>query len=154
MAAQVSPHDVHEAFRETCLAKGVPELARLMGISPGVLYNKCNADGDEKEHNKPTVRDLVLAQVITGDKRITQAMARLMGGVFIDLSGTTRVSDEALLDLVAAWMKEQGELFARWQECYSDGRICADDVAKIRKEAHDVLQAVLTFVHRVEAMQT
>ena len=77
--------DVHEAFRRTCYAYGIEELATLMGMSQGVLYNKANLQ--DHNHHKPTLQDAVLAQVVTDDKQITQAMAHLMGGVFIDLSG-------------------------------------------------------------------
>ncbi|MGE0358637.1 MAG: phage regulatory CII family protein [Burkholderiales bacterium] len=144
------PKDVQRAFRDTCFAFGVPELAALMAMKPGVLYNKCEL---EEHHHKPTLQDLLLVQVATGDKRITHAMAQLMGGVFVDLSSLKGSSDEAILDLVSEWMKEQGELFARWQEAYGDGHISPADFKRIRKEAFDVLGAVLAFVSRVEGMQ-
>lgn len=150
--SRTAPKDVHEAFRATCyeFAPGVDQLAALMGVSPKVLYNKCNCN--ESSHYQPTARDLVLSQVITGDKRVTRAMAHLMGGVFVELA-PAHVSDEALLDLVAEWMKEQGDLFAAFHVAYGDGRIDARDLKDIRKEIFDVLQAVMTFLKRMEAMQ-
>ena len=145
--------DVQEAFRATCYAKGIEDLAPLMGLSPGVLYNKCNAH--ETSHHKPTLKDAVVVQVVTGDKRLTHAIARLMGGVFIDLAGVTAEgADSAVLDLVVGWMKEQGELFASFQRAYADGEIDAQDVRAIKREAYDVLQAILGFVARVERLQT
>ncbi len=143
---------VHEAFRRTCHAFGVEQLAIKMGVSAGVLHNKCNLN--ESSHHKPTFRDLVLAQAITSDKQITQALAHAMGGVFVDLSALQEQSDEALLDLVSCWMKEQGDLFAAWQECYGDGRISADDSTRLRKESSELLRAILHFVTRVEGMQS
>lgn len=145
------PKDVHQAFRDTCYEFGVERLASLMGISRGVLYNKC--DVGDSQHHKPTLQDVVLVQVITADKRITHALSRLFGGVFVDLSGIQGQSDEALLDLVATWMREQGELFARWQEAYGDGRISSRDYKAIRKEALDVVAAVMAFITRVEGIQ-
>lgn len=145
------PRDVLQAFHDTCFTFGVEELAGLMGVSRGVLYNKC--DVGEGQHHKPTLQDALLVQVITGDKRIAQAMSRLLNGVFVDLSGMQAQSDEALLDLVAVWMKEQGDLFARWQEAYGDGHISQADYRRIRKEALDVVAAVMTFVARVEGLQ-
>lgn len=144
--------DVQEAFRATCFEFDVAELAPLMGMSPGVLYNKCNAN--DSSHHKPTLQDLVLSQVITRDKRATHALARLMGGVFIDLSGLKSASDQAVLDIVTAWMKEQGDLFAAFHEAYGDGVIDARDYKRIRKEAFDVLEAVMTFLKRIEGMRS
>lgn len=145
--------DVHEAFRRTVYAwaPGVEDLALRMGKTPGVLYNKANLN--EPQHHQPTLQDAVVIQVVTGDKQITGAMARLMGGVFIDLTGITGEGDAALLDLVTAWMREQGELFASFHEAYGDGVIDAADFRKIRKEAFDVLQAVLSFLQRVQGLQ-
>lgn len=153
-AGRAAPKDIQEAFRATCYgyAPGVEHLAALMGMTPGVLYNKCNVN--DSSHNQPTARDLVLVQVITGDKRVTHALANLLGGTFVDLAGITARGDDAVLDLVAAWMKEQGDLFAAFQEAYSDGVIDAKDFKRIRKEAYDVLQAVMSFVARVEAMRS
>lgn len=151
---RAAPKDVHEAFRATVYAQErVEDLAALMGLSPGVLYNKANCN--DTSHNQPTARDLVVAQVVTGDKRITHAMAACMGGVFVDLAPLRPGNcDQAILDLVAAWMKEQGEVFARFEEAYGDGKLDAQDVKRIKAEAYDVLRAVLEFVRRVEAMQS
>lgn len=142
--------DVQEAFRATCFAADVPSLAAMMGTSPGVLYNKANTS--DSAHHKPTLADAVLVQLLTGDKRVTHAMARLMGGVFVELPRVHGFADQALLDLVAGWMKEQGELFAAFQAAYADGALDARDMKKLQREAYDVLQAVLCFVQRLEGI--
>ena len=57
--------NVFEAFRETVYRHGVEKLAPLIGLRPGTLYNK--ADADDESHNQPTLRDVVLLTQITRD---------------------------------------------------------------------------------------
>lgn len=147
--ATVTPH-VRHAFKDTVHAVDVAHLASLMGCSVHVLYNKANT---EDLHHKPTLDDAVMVQALTGDKRITQAMAATLGGVFVDLSGLDRVSDDALLELVADWMREQGEFFCVMQASLADGQVSAVELAKLRAEGQDVLRAVLTLVERLAGMQ-
>ncbi|MEQ1660296.1 MAG: hypothetical protein ABL896_16130, partial [Hylemonella sp.] len=55
----------YEAFKRLIYSNGVPYMARLMGLKPGSLYNK--ADADVESQAQPTLRDLVLATQNTGD---------------------------------------------------------------------------------------
>lgn len=57
------PTSPFEAFRQLAYTFGVAELAQHMGLKPGTLYNK--ADADEETHHQPTLRDVVLATRLT-----------------------------------------------------------------------------------------
>ncbi len=78
------PANPFEAFRQLAYSFGVVELATRMGLKPGTLYNK--ADADEETHHQPTLRDVILATRLTDDMRVIDALNESFGRASFDIS--------------------------------------------------------------------
>ena len=144
------PANVFEAFRQLAYAHGVPELAKAMGIKPGTLYNK--ADADEETHHQPTLRDIVLATELTGDMRVLDALDAQFGRAAFDVTPMAHVSDEALLELLTRLGSESGEFNGALHRALLEKRFTALDMAQVRAEAFDMVSALMTLVQRLEGL--
>jgi len=145
----VVPVNPYEAFRLVVYSHGVKELAERMGMSPGVLYNK--ADANVESQAQPTLRDLMAVTRETGDMRILESLNRLFDRGSYDLTPVPP-SDEALLELLAVVGSEQGAMCSALIRGLSDRRFTPDDFQAVRAEAFDVINAVLAFVQRTEGL--
>jgi hypothetical protein len=144
------PADPFEAFRQLVYGFGVPELAKLMVMKPGTLYNK--ADADEDTHHQPTLRDVVLATRLSGDMRVLDSLDEGFGRAAFDVAHLADVSDEALLDLLAKLGRESGEFHAELQMALSNRAFTTKNMGRIRAEAFDMVSALMTLVARLEGL--
>lgn len=144
------PANPFEAFRQLAYSFGVPELAQLMGIKPGTLYNK--ADADEDTHHQPTLRDVVLATRLSGDMRVLDSLDAQFGRAAFDVTPMAHVSDEALLELLTRLGSETGEFHAALHRALVDKRFSAEELCLIRAEAFDMVSALMTLVQRLEGL--
>jgi len=144
------PANPFEAFRQLAYSHGVVELAQLMGIKPGTLYNK--ADADEETHHQPTLRDVVLATRLTGDMRVLDSLNESFGRAAFDVIHMAEKSDEALLELVASLQVEEGEFYAAMRSALRSRRFTAQDFVLLRAEAFEVVSALMTLLTRLEGL--
>jgi hypothetical protein len=144
------PANAFEAFRQLAYSFGVPELAQCMGLKPGTLYNK--ADADEETHHQPTLRDVLLATRLTGDMRVLDAMDEQFGRAAFDVSHMDEQSDEALLELLASLGAESGEFHAALRQALADKRFSTQELVHVRAHAFDMVSALMTLVARLEGL--
>lgn len=144
------PANPFEAFRQLAYNFGVPELALKMGIKPGTLYNK--ADADEETHHQPTLRDVMLVTTLTGDMRVLDALNEHFGRAAFDTRPMGVMSDEALLELLTKIGLESGQFNAALHAALVDRKFTQKSVVAIRAEAYDVVSALMTLVNRVEGL--
>jgi len=145
-----APADPFEAFRQLVYGFGVVELAKLMAIKPGTLYNK--ADADEDTHHQPTLRDVLLATRLTGDFRVLDALDEAFGRAGFDVAHMAEVSDMALLELLTRLGKENGEFHGALAFALAGPSITPQHLAQIKAEAYDVVGALMTLVARLEGL--
>lgn len=144
------PISPFEAFKLAVYRYGVAELAAELGYRPGTLYNKADADADS--HAQPTLRDVVQVTRLTGDHSILDSLDRMFDRATFDISQKAPVSDQALLELLCQVGSEQGEMFSAVHKALEDKRMSRNDVELVRLEAHELISAVLDFLHRLEGM--
>lgn len=144
------PANPFEAFRQLVYTFGVVELAPQMGLKPGTLYNK--ADADEDTHHQPSLRDVVLATRLTGDMRVLDALNEHFGRASFDVTSMAQVSDEALLELLTKLGSESGEFHGALYAALVDKKFNTDNLNMIRAEAFDVVSALMTLVTRLEGL--
>jgi hypothetical protein len=144
------PANPFEAFRQLAYAHGVPELALLMGLKPGTLYNK--ADADEETHHQPTLRDVMLATRLTGDMRVLDSLNEQFGRAAFDVTPYANTSDEALLDLLLTLGQESGEFHGVTRSALIDRNFNRASLNVIRAEAFDMVSALMTLVARLEGL--
>lgn len=152
MAAKL-PLDIHEAFYRVVhdYPAGVAALAAKMGVSPKVLYNK--ADPGSDGNNKPTLADGVVATLLANDKRILHAFAHTVGEVCYPLPDLSNLSTDALLIALAHIQIRNGSFHHEIHDALSsDDRIDPKEFARIEREAHAYLAAVLEGVARMREM--
>jgi hypothetical protein len=145
--------DVHEAFYRVVhdYKAGVPALAAKMGVPPGTLYNK--ADPGNEGHHKPSMADCVVATLLTGDKRIVQAMCRTVGGIYLDLPDLSGFDTDQLMSHILRIGREEGDFFDEIDNALSgDNRISPDEFKRIDKEAHEFVAAILEALQRMREM--
>lgn len=144
------PANPFEAFRQLAYTFGVPELAQQMGLKPGTLYNK--ADADEDTHHQPTLRDVVLATRLTNDMRVLDALDEQFGRAAYDVKRHALASDEALLELLAKLGAEAGEFHGALHSALIDKEFTSMEMIQIRAEAYDMVSALMTLVVRLEGL--
>lgn len=147
------PKDVQDAFYRVVHDFGVEKLAGMMGMSPGVLYNKANSNQNENNHNKPTLADCVVVTHLSGDKRIAQAFCNSVGGVFFELPDLSSLSTDALLAHVLSIETEGGDFYlAVGDSLKKDNLIRPKEFARIEREAHEWIGAILEGLARMREM--
>lgn len=142
--------DVLKAFSSVVHDYGVEEMASKIGMPTGTLYNKANVN--ETSLHKPTLGEAVLVQVVSNDLRIVQAMAHVLGGVFLKLPQLNAVSDAALLEMVAEIHIQSGHFHHEIREALKDGKFSQAEHRDIHKKALGFITSVLEAVQRIEGM--
>jgi hypothetical protein len=142
--------DVFDAFYRVTHDHGVERLARSMGMSPGVLWNKANPN--ESSHHKPTLADVVQVSVLTGDVRILHALAQTLGYVCTPVPDLSRTSDAALLELVAKVAVEGGQFHAVLCAALNDGGISTAELTRLHAEAFDWIGAIVETLSRCRGL--
>jgi len=144
--------DVFDAFNRVVhdYPEGVAKLASRMAMSPGVLYNKAN--NNESAHHKPTLGDAVLASLATNDHRILHAFASTVGEVCFPLPDLSKVSDSALLELVANIGAEGGDFYRAINEGLAENGYTRREHARVKAESHEFIAAICEAVARLEGL--
>lgn len=139
-----------EAFRNVVYLHDVPKLASDMGMRPGTLYNKADADHDS--HNQPTLRDVVMVTRLSGDLRILDALNEMFDRAAFDVRPHACSSDAALLELITHMGVESGQFHQAVREALVAKSFTVDKLQRIRSEAFDLVGALMTLVARVEGL--
>ena len=145
------PKDVQDAFYRVVHDRDVAKLAGQMGMSPGVLYNKANPN--DSSHHKPTLADCIIVTNLTGDKRIAQAFAHSVGGVYHDLPDLSSVSTDALLLHLTRIQMQSGDFHASiYGALKVDDEISRKEFCTIEAEAHEFIGVILESLARMREM--
>lgn len=144
------PLDVYEAFRAVVHDYGVPEMAAKIGMPVGTLYNKANVN--ESSPHKPNLGEGVLVQVVSGDTRLIETEAHILGGVFLKLPKLDNVSDAALLEMLCEIRVQDGLFHDELKKALEDKKFSTDEHGRISRQALRYVTAVLEAVKRIEGM--
>ena len=150
---RIVPKNVQEAFYRVVhdYPEGVEALANKMGIPPGTLYNKANAN--ETSHHKPTLSDAVVATVISGDKRILHAFAATVGQVCYSLPDLSNLSTTALISHITRTEATAGDFYrAIHNALETDGVISPIEFETIEQQAHNWISVILEGLERMKEM--
>lgn len=127
---------------------GCASLAPRMGISKNVLQNKVNPS---QEFHKLSLAEAMQMQVITGDKRIINAMAEELGGVFVEIGAFLGISDQALLDLFTEQYAALGKFSGDFKDAFADGVITQDERCRLRGDVYKINQVLSEILARIDA---
>lgn len=149
-AVPEGPLTPFEAFKAVVHAHGVEALAKELGMKPGTLYNKADADADS--HHQPTLRDVMLVTRLTSDVRVLDALDEMFGRAAFDVADMHHKSDQALLELVTKLGQEHGEFHAALHRALVQRRFTSEELCRVRAEAFDIVSALMTLVARLEGL--
>lgn len=131
---------------------GIARAARLVGRSPGVLYNKFS-EADER-YALTVAEALSLGHCVAhelGTVGFAEAIAEQFGGVFVPLpEGVAGVDDvlQAHLDVI----ERLGELSHELTAARADGLIDVAEFARVKARALRGIAAIHALVSEVESM--
>ncbi|MDF3837124.1 phage regulatory CII family protein [Cupriavidus basilensis] len=129
---------------------GVPALAARMGVrSAAVLQNKLNPS---QIQNHLTLREAFDITAMTGDPRIVDTFASVIGRITVKLPQIGDLSDQALLDQAGKMISGMGSAFSEFTKRYEDGEICLNDLIVLTAMGHDLIQCVMEWIKRIEAI--
>lgn len=128
---------------------GSESLAPRMGLSPRVLRNKVQADC---ETHVPTVRDLRRAMALSKDLRPLHALCDEFEGVFVHTPPGEDPDDMAVLELMAAMWKSNGELGEAVHHALVDKVLTSEEFKRIEAAKYAYLQRIETMMNRLGTM--
>ncbi|MDP2398843.1 MAG: phage regulatory CII family protein [Burkholderiales bacterium] len=132
-------------------SRGVPAVAKKMGLPAGTLYNKLNYQNDELRH-VPSVPDMIQIVGITGDLRILAALNHTFGCVCFPVPDLSKVSDSALLELVNRIGAESGDFHRAINNALTAKTCSAKAVATVQKEGFEYMGAIVETMARMPGL--
>lgn len=130
--------------------KGFEGLAKAIGRSVGVLYNKFS-EADERYAVTDREADALALEVVseTGLQGYIEAKCATHGGLFVPLP-EGMAGDDDLLQGQLQMMRRFGELAAEFTEARADGLITPDEFAAVRVAGHRAVREVFRFLSDLE----
>ena len=114
---------------------GTLALATRMGVNPNTLAHKVDP---LKTTHLLGLKEALMMQKFSGDKRITHAMCAALGGVFIEMeAGDCGTS----LGEVSKMITEFGHTIVEMQSAASDGVVTENEMARCEKEVAELFAA-------------
>lgn len=144
---------VLQAFHDVIHAFGVKDMALLLEMPIGTLYNKCNLNNNENNHNKPLLTEGVLVTKLSGNKLIAQEFCRAVDMVAVSLPDLSDISTDALLIHLADVQIRNGSFHHEIHDAMSgDNQIDRKEYARIERQAHLYVAAILESLARMKEM--
>ena len=129
---------------------GVLALAEKMGANADTLQNKANP---RSASHRPTLEDCEAATLFTGDARIADVFCALAGGVFVKTGDFAGVSDQELLDEMAALAKEYADVAVAVSSALADGNVDQGDLDRVKAQIYELNQRAARVYARLAGMK-
>ena len=127
IAVHNTAHDAHG---------GLDSLAAKMGVNAQVLRNKCNPNN---ETHRLTLREAVAMMLNTGDLRILETMALLLGQT---VEPRATVCNSSLLEILLRADAEHGDIARTLAHVRRDGYVTEREKACVREQISQARQAL------------
>lgn len=137
-------HAVHD------LRGGVGAFAGTFGFNANTLQHKLNLNNEGR--HVLTVAEFEAILAFTRDPRIMDSLCNLYGdAAWFDLGGLTKISDSSLFQQVGEMVSLVGETTRHVADAMADGRIDADELARLERDANLLHAAVQTLIGTARA---
>lgn len=137
-AVSRDPHAVLHAMALQ-FGGGIGALARRIGRSPGVLYNKFS---DHCETSTLTLHDALAIQYATESDAFAEAIASTRGGIFVKLPELGEAADDDVLADFLVLIDKEGVLARTITEARSDGLIEPHEFDAVRADSERLVAAL------------
>lgn len=125
---------------------GTTALAVRMGVNPNTLAHKIDPS---KTTHILGLKESLLIQKFSDDRRITHAMCAALGGVFIEIDSNEFGSS---LTEVSKMISEFGESINEMQKAAADGVVTPNEMARCEKEAAELFAATNNALRSLRSM--
>lgn len=125
---------------------GTVALALRMGVNPNTLAHKVDPS---KTTHLLGLKEAVMMQKFSGDKRITHAMCAAVGGVFIEIDSNESGSS---LAEVSKMISEFSESINEMQKAAFDGVVTPNEMAKCEREVAELFAAANNALRSLRSM--
>lgn len=142
--------NARDAFCLVVKGAGVGALAEKMDVNADTLQNKANP---RSQSHRPTVEDLELATLFTGDPRIADVFCKLAGGVFVKTASFEGVSDQELLDEMTQLAKEYADVPMAVSAALADGLVDQGDLDRVSQQLYELNQRGARIYARLASMK-
>ena len=125
---------------------GVPALALRMGVSANTLQHKLNVNNTT---HRLTLQEAEQLLHLTGDTRITQALAAVTGGVYLSqqaLEQSTPMAQAMCL------VKEFGDVLGSVNAAVADGVVTLNELRQCEREVAELMAALNATLGVVRSM--
>ena len=128
---------------------GSESLAPRLGMSAAVLRNKVNTN--TATHHL-TLAEAVRMVDLTGDDRILHAWAKHRNGVLVTLPHSEIVSDQAVMEHMAATWKTHGDVGTQISKALEDGRMDRRELRMVSDAIFEHARALFDLHARLAAI--
>lgn len=128
---------------------GVLALAGRMCVSPNVLNKKVSP---KETHHKLTLDEAVKMVELTGDDRIADGFAELVGGVIVKTANFSGISDTALLETYTNLMAQLGIFSGDFNKTLTDGKITPDELKMLQADLYHMQAAGAELMARIATL--
>ncbi len=125
---------------------GAKALGHNIGANPGTFTNKCNPKGD----HTLTIDEFVAIMEVTGDFRMLDALAELLGYVCIAAEPIKELSDTNVIMSWANWQMQVGEIAKVLATSLEDGKISDDEYDSVRSSMFEEFTLELQLLRLLE----
>ncbi|MGE4539054.1 MAG: phage regulatory CII family protein [Desulfovibrio sp.] len=136
---------LHALVKRAPSGLGAQTVANMLGWRYATMMSELSG----QPGHKCDVNKLLPVMDITGSDEPMHFLAREMGGVFIRLP-TIEEGDNPVQQQCLIAVKEFGELIAACAEALADNTIEPDERARILKEGHEAVTAIMALLTKVE----
>ena len=142
----------HEVLKQSVEDVGVKTIASDLGVSPSLLYKWCQPGSEPTDSGATNPLDR-LARIFeaTGDEQIISWLCQKADGFYCPNPATEENPTKVLFAHTQKLVREFSDvLLVIFESNRNDGKICAEDSKKIRKEWEELKGVGESFVHACE----
>lgn len=125
---------------------GVLALATRMAMNPNTLMSKVDPS---KNTHVLGLKEALMMQVMSGDKRVAHSMCAALGGVFIEIEPN---ESGCSLKEVSKMISEFGETIIEMQKAVADGVVSANEMARCEKEVAELFASANAALKSLRAL--
>lgn len=148
------PQSLDEAFEAVIHSMRVTELSARTGFGEKDLYRWATPEANpSEEHRHPPAKVIEPLSRVTGRLDVVAFLADRLGYTLVAVPGPAPLSCGSLLGRIAALTREFGDIQLAVAASLVDGRITADEVARIDEGLLDLIQEAASLRHALSAQR-
>lgn len=145
------PHPILIAAKAVCVDGfgSLDAAGAWLGYSRGVL----SAQLKNAERHKFGLLDAYQQSVAVNDPAVPKAWCAQFGLATVQIPTPECIGDVSLMCSFSAFIKEMGDVCEQFNQTMADNRVESHEVDAMRKQAMELINALMLLIMRLEALQ-